>query len=61
MLILPRRLGAYAILLRPQLGRELGAKIIRLEYLTDLDLGFSPGERIRAAHHHSIASSFDFT
>src|SRR5438876_480764 len=41
-------LRAQALLLLPQLGRELGAEVLRLEHLADLDLGILP-HRIGAA------------
>src|SRR5438552_7660572 len=41
-------LRAQALLLLPQLGRELGAEVLRLEHLANLDLGILP-HRIGAA------------
>src|SRR5256885_14420775 len=41
-------LRAQALLLLPQLWRELGAEVLRLEHLADLDLGILP-HRIGAA------------
>src|SRR6266571_4206680 len=41
-------LRAQALLLLPQLGGELGAEVLRLEHLADLDLGILP-HRIGAA------------
>src|SRR5437879_155864 len=41
-------LRAQALLLLPQLGRELGAEVLRLEHLADLDLRILP-HRIGAA------------
>src|SRR6266480_422361 len=41
-----RDLRALALLLRPQLGRELGAEIFRLEDLADLDLGVLEGSAL---------------
>src|SRR3954471_4721532 len=42
-------LGAYALLLLAQLGRELGAEVLGLEHLADLDLGLGAGHRVGAA------------
>src|SRR6266508_2056974 len=38
LLLLRRYLRAQALLLLPQLGRKLGAEVLRLEQLADLDL-----------------------
>src|SRR6185312_1888132 len=42
-------LGAQPLLLLPQLGRELGAEIRRLEDLPDLDFRVRAGVGVRAA------------
>ena len=41
-------LGAHALFLLAQLRRELGAKVLVLEYLADLDLGLGAGHRVGA-------------
>ena len=40
---------AQALLLLPEFGHELGTEVLRLENLTDLDLGFRVRHGIRAA------------
>src|ERR1051326_5829059 len=49
-LFLSGDLRAQALLLLPQLGRELRAEVFRLEYLADLDLGL-PGHGIGTTLH----------
>src|SRR5436853_7497301 len=44
-------LRAQALLLLPELGRELGPEVFRLENLPDLGLGLRARHRIRAALH----------
>src|SRR6267154_3724743 len=60
LLLLRGDLRAQALLLLPQLGRELGAEVLRLEHLADLDLGLSsegigaaldPFDRLRLGFH----------
>src|SRR5258708_7319277 len=48
LLLLRGDLRAHSLFLFPQLGRELGAEVLRLEHLADLDLGILP-HRIWAA------------
>src|SRR5205814_1288281 len=45
----PGGLGAQALLLLAQLGREFRAEVLALEYLTDLDLGFGARHRVGTA------------
>src|SRR5262245_18098505 len=47
-LVLAGHLRAQALLLSSQLRRELGAEVVRLEHLPDLDLAFA-FMRVRAA------------
>src|SRR5919106_4365994 len=42
-------LRAQALLLLSELGRELGAEVLRFEHLADLNLGLLSGHRIGAA------------
>src|SRR5882762_1398002 len=60
LLLLRGNLRAQTLLLLPQLGRELGAEVLRLEHLADLDLGLSsegigaapdPFDRLRLGLH----------
>src|SRR5438105_12788518 len=44
-----RGLGAQALFLLAQLGRELGAEVLGLEHLADLDLGLGARHRVGAA------------
>src|SRR5687767_2171380 len=50
-LLLPGYLCSQALLLLPELRRELGSEVVRLEHLADLDLGFLAREGIRATFH----------
>src|SRR5712692_10921566 len=49
LLLVCGRLRAQALFLLPQLGRELGAEVVRLEDLANLDLGLLAGEGIGRA------------
>src|SRR5262245_38496641 len=44
-------LPAQRLLALPQLGRELGAEVVGLEHLADLDLRLGARERIRSTLH----------